>query len=658
MPRRIAPRILGEKRDFFQFLGIILLVTLLVLGFVRSYVILYPMNLPSSTAITFSPLENQTARTGDMLRFTVRASGAPGDTMKYSSSFLPWGAELDGETGTFSWKPAANQSGSYHLLMTVSNGRSRVQAPVTIDVEFRNLPPVIESVERVVVRSGERMELRVNASDPEGDPLTYYVSGLPEGAVFDNLTKVVEWQVPTNQHGSDTFAVTVSDGWSIAQEFIEIRVNHPELSEMPRPRPLRELLGYLPGEDLASILRDSTRPIHVVAPSLGPGLQERISQASSGDIILVYPGTYQGGILLDQSLVLVGVDNPVIDALGNGSVISLTTGGATVAGFTLVNSGTMVYDSGIKVSSSGNRILNNRISGTQYGVNLFPQSNGNVIRNNTITNCTLQGIHGENLHGSTTIDSNLILNQAGDGVHIEYSWNVSLRNNTIAWNGGNGITLNYTQESFLEGNRVESNTLDGTFISSGARDVIRGNSFLLNGRNGLSMELSLDPTLRGDQIEEFTPSEYLNRVSGNTCSGNDRAGVALHEITALVKGNTCRYNSYGVRMIEAAALISGNRVSDNGVGIFLVNTESSVLRTNEATGNEIGIYVEGVSKWNTITANNASMNREHGFFLGSKSSGNTLRDNLVMGNTLSCISDSGLNMVGANECQMPPAEAL
>ena len=642
-------------KKYIRVLGIVLLIALVLMGLVRSYPLLHPLDYLNTTEtgreVTLDTVENRSATAGELLEFRVRGTDTGGKPLSYEASPLPPGAQMDEATGTFRWTPAANQSGTHWITLTATNGRSHAEQLITITVIHRNRPPVLQPVEDLTVMAGQRMELRLNGSDPDGDQLTYSLSTLYPGATFDNRTGVFVWEVPAAMYGTGMVAVDVWDGWETSRQIITITILRPEMAGMPRERSLRELLGYLPEEELAVTLLDPSRQIHVVTPSLGPELQDRIAMASPGDIILVYPGTYHGGIIVDRSLILLGVDDPVIDAHGTGSVVSLTAGGATVAGFTLVNSGTGTYDSGIKVSSSGNRILANRISGHQYGVNLLPPADGNLIRNNTITNSSADGIRGENLRDKTLIDSNLIANHGIDGVHIEYSWNVSFRNNTIAFNRGNGITVNYSHKTTLTGNRVESNHLDGTFISSGARDIVDGNTFSLNGNNGLTMMRSQDPDLTGEMIDNYTQSEYLNRVRDNTCAGNGRAGIAIREITVSVGGNDLRFNGYGIWSMGAAARIAGNRASRNHVGILLSSTEHSMVWGNEAGENEYGIQLEGRSLMNVISTNNASVNRQYGISLGADTEGNVIRDNLEFGNAIACISDAGKNMVTANDCR-------
>jgi len=70
----------------------------------------------------------------------------------------------------------------------------------------------------------------------------------------------------------------------------------------------------------------------------------------------------------------------------------------------------------------------------------------------------------------------------------------------------------------------------------------------------------------------------------------------------------------------------------------------------------VGIYVEGRSLENVISANNASLNREYGIILGSHTERNVLRDNLMSLNTMGCTADTGKNLVASNECTLPKKE--
>ena len=67
------------------------------------------------------------------------------------------------------------------------------------------------------------------------------------------------------------------------------------------------------------------------------GIQEAINNASAGDTILVHSGVYYENVVVDRSVTLKGIDHPVVDAGGEGSVITLTADGITLEGFTATN---------------------------------------------------------------------------------------------------------------------------------------------------------------------------------------------------------------------------------------------------------------------------------------------------------------------------------
>jgi YD repeat-containing protein len=79
---------------------------------------------------------------GQLLEFTVQATGVDGGELSYSVSNLPEGASFDAATRTFSWTPAYSQAGDYSgIRFEVSAGSAVVYEEITITVNSVNTAP-------------------------------------------------------------------------------------------------------------------------------------------------------------------------------------------------------------------------------------------------------------------------------------------------------------------------------------------------------------------------------------------------------------------------------------------------------------------------------------------------------------------------------------
>ena len=93
------------------------------------------------------------------------------------------------------------------------------------------LPPVIYSVPPSEAFTMFEYNYQINASDPDGDFLTYSLIEFPEGMVLDFLTGLLSWRPALNQTGEHRVRLAVSDGtFSTLQEFtltVARAANHP-----------------------------------------------------------------------------------------------------------------------------------------------------------------------------------------------------------------------------------------------------------------------------------------------------------------------------------------------------------------------------------------------------------------------------------------------
>ena len=77
-----------------------------------------------------------------------------------------------------------------------------------------NQPPVFIEIGPQMVQEGRELRFTIQATDPDGDALTYAAGALPAGASFNALTREFVWRPLDEGSASVTFTVTDPDGES------------------------------------------------------------------------------------------------------------------------------------------------------------------------------------------------------------------------------------------------------------------------------------------------------------------------------------------------------------------------------------------------------------------------------------------------------------
>ncbi|MDS4059341.1 MAG: putative Ig domain-containing protein [Candidatus Contendobacter sp.] len=184
-----------------------------------------PLNRPPVLA----PIGDQTVTEGQTLRFALIANDPDGDALTYSVNGLPAGASLDTGTGQFTWTPGYDQAGVYNVTFMVSDAQANASQSVTITVNNTNRPPVLAPIGNRTVAEDQTLSFVINATDPDGNPLTYSASNLPTGASFNPVTQIFTWTPDYNQAGVYPVTFTVSDGQDSVSETITIMVSNVDL---------------------------------------------------------------------------------------------------------------------------------------------------------------------------------------------------------------------------------------------------------------------------------------------------------------------------------------------------------------------------------------------------------------------------------------------
>ncbi len=225
-------------------------------------------------------------------------------------------------------------------------------------------------------------------------------------------------------------------------------------------------------------------------------IQKAIKASSNGDTILVQSGTYFENVKVNKQLTIRGIGNPVVDAGGNGNVITLSANGITLEGFTTTWSG---YSwAGIKVTSSNNTLTgnngdislsssnNNTLTDNNGGISLSSSSN-NMLKDNNASNNRGSGIYLEYASSNTLIGNNASNNSYGiqistdrvseDGEGEYYCTNNTLKNNIMTGNMYN-FELDVHRASDFQNQIDKSNLVDGKpiYYILGASNIIYDSS--------------------------------------------------------------------------------------------------------------------------------------------------------------------------------------
>ena len=201
-------------------------------------------------------------------------------------------------------------------------------------------------------------------------------------------------------------------------------------------------------------------------------IQAAVNAAAIGDTILVQSGTYYENVNVNKRLTLQGNDTgsglPVVEAGGSGDAITLSANNCTLQDFVAMNSSSSSY--GIRVTSSYNTVSGNTATGNSYAGILLSSSSGNTLSGNTNFGILLYPSSNGNTLSGNTATGNIV------GIYLYSSSNGNTISSNTATGNIYGIYLSSSSDNTLSGNTATSNTIYGIVLSS----TSNGNTIFLN----------------------------------------------------------------------------------------------------------------------------------------------------------------------------------
>jgi hypothetical protein len=180
-----------------------------------------PAASPATAAATgvpsLAPIAPRQVQIGDSLRIPVVVNDLPiGATVELRLDGQPASAKV--EQGAIRWRPLrADANASYNIGVHALVGRIEVaRGSVEISVVNAHRPPVIRQPADRILPPGDSLSFQVEATDPDGDPLSVAVSNLSDLSLpprYDRQTGILTWQAPRgNANRLYLWRITVSDG--------------------------------------------------------------------------------------------------------------------------------------------------------------------------------------------------------------------------------------------------------------------------------------------------------------------------------------------------------------------------------------------------------------------------------------------------------------
>mgnify|MGYP006277611975 CR=1 FL=1 len=224
-------------------------------------------------------------------------------------------------------------------------------------------------------------------------------------------------------------------------------------------------------------------------------VQEGIDNATSGDTVWVYNGTYNESVFVDKSIDVTGENRDVVTINGN---IQIWYDNVNFSGFTInmltndkgiyigsndtinisnnniigdgVDPGHGIYIGEFFASGGGDNVTvyNNNISDTYYcAIYMSPGSVGNIYKNNKLENTGSFGIFIDDSRSVSNllIDGNTINNTGNEACLFAQTIGVVFSNNTVS-NGLYGVHINNADNIDVINNAFSSMSSSGVYAEN------------------------------------------------------------------------------------------------------------------------------------------------------------------------------------------------
>jgi len=274
-------------------------------------------------------------------------------------------------------------------------------------------------------------------------------------------------------------------------------------------------------------------------------ITEAIEAADPGDRILVRPGLYPEGLVIDKpGLEIIGdgnLDDVVVQAVGMGALLFKTTmgkvanltlrqmGGGDWYGVAIAQGRLELEDCDIASQSlscvaihsgADPRLRRNRIhKGKRSGVLVYENGQG-VLEDNDIFGNAYSGV-AITTGGNPTLRRNRI-HDGKQGVLVGDNGQGVLDDNDIFGNAYSGVAIKQGGNPTLRRNRIHDGKQSGVFVYENGQGVLEDNDIFGNAYSGVAIKDGGNPILRRNRINKNRyEAVWVFDGGGGTIEDND-----------------------------------------------------------------------------------------------------------------------------------------
>jgi len=384
-------------------------------------------------------------------------------------------------------------------------------------------------------------------------------------------------------------------------------------------------------------------------------IQDAIDNATEGDIIRVWEGTYHENLVVNKTVSLIGNGSAstTIIAKGEDHVVKIIADWVNLTGFGVTGSKNQP-DAGIYVISNFNTLFNNSCSNNSGTGIYLKRSGGNTLNNNICFNNGLDGIHLYSSAENNILNNNSCSNNSYYGIRLDNSNNNTLTNNTCSNNVNDGIKLDTSDSNIVINNTCSNNRLSCISIDNSNNNSLTGNRMVgngigIHGKSKIkwnSHEIDPSNTVNGK------PIYYYKNDSGVTVPSGAGQIILTNSTHMVIENQDLGDMRVGILMGFSSNNRFSNSTSSNNTfsGIYLWESHDNILNNNTFSNNRYGIYLRYSNDNNTISKNTNS-NNEYGIYI-EDSNNNTISNNNCSNNTIKGIQlrNSHVNSINDNNC--------